>query len=254
MSENNNMTTFSMEQVKVILKMHEETMMNFMKITVERFDSKFDEIKKDVININRDIRDLKDSANFSGNQINDIEKKLMKTEEKLKSSGTSVSSTMVQKIDTVFLDNTEIKEKLVDLEDRSRRNNLRINGIEEDEKETSEVLEQKINKLIKEDLEINKDITIERMHRSGAKKYRDGNINSKRVIVMKFLNFKDKELILEAFKEKRLWDQRIYINEDYSEGTLSVRKHLFNTAKQLRSQGKFAKVSYRRLITNENEE
>ena len=145
MSENNNMTTFSMDQVKVILKMQEETMMNFMKITVERFDSKFDEIKKDVININCDICDLKDSANFSGNQINDIEKKLMKTEEKLKSSGTSVSSAMVQKIDTVFLDNTEIKEKLVDLEDRSRRNNLRINGIEEGEKETSEVLEQKIN-------------------------------------------------------------------------------------------------------------
>ena len=114
MSENNNMTTFSMEQVKVTLKMHEETMMNFMKITVELFDSKFDEIKKDVININRDICDLKDSANFSGNQINDIEKKLMKTEEKLKSSGTSVSSAMVQKIDTVFLDNTEIKDKLVD--------------------------------------------------------------------------------------------------------------------------------------------
>ena len=51
MSENNNMTTFSMDQVKVILKMQEETMINFMKIAVERFDSKFDEIKKDVINI-----------------------------------------------------------------------------------------------------------------------------------------------------------------------------------------------------------
>ena len=146
MSENNNMSTFSMELVKVILKMHEETMLNFMKITVERFDSKFDEIKKDVININRDICDLKDSANFSGNQINDIEKKLMKTEETLKSSGRSVFRATVQKIDTVFLDNTEIKEKLVDLEDRSRRNNLHINGIEEDEKETSEVLEQKTRK------------------------------------------------------------------------------------------------------------
>ena len=48
------------------------------------------------------------------------------------------------------------------MEDRSRCNNLRINGIQEDEKETSEVLEQKINLLIKEDLEINKNITIER--------------------------------------------------------------------------------------------
>ena len=38
-------TTFSMSQVQVILKMHEDTMMNFIKITIERFDNKIDALK-----------------------------------------------------------------------------------------------------------------------------------------------------------------------------------------------------------------
>ena len=67
--------------------------------------------------------------------------------------------------------------------------------------------------------------------------------------VMKLLNFKDKERIINAFVEKKLWDDDIYINEDFSEKTLGIRKELFNTAKDIRKQGKYAKVVYNRLVT-----
>ena len=36
---------FTIDQVKVILKMHEETMLNFIKMTTERFENKVDELK-----------------------------------------------------------------------------------------------------------------------------------------------------------------------------------------------------------------
>ena len=40
---------------------------------------------------------------------------------------------------------------------------------------------------------------------------------------------------------------------DFSEKTLDIRKNLFRTAKDLRAQGKYAKVSYNRLVTNKDE-
>ena len=41
----------------------------------------------------------------------------------------------------------ELKEKLRDMEDRSRRNNLRIDGIVEDYDETWEVMEKKVQSM-----------------------------------------------------------------------------------------------------------
>ena len=156
-------------------------------------------------------------------------------------------------METNFMEHAEMKKQLTNLEDRGRRNNLRINGIEEIEGETNESLEEDIKVLFKEKLGITKNIKIERIHRSGSKSYRDGNINIKRVIVLKCLNFKDKELVLKSYIEKKLWLDKIYVNEDFSEKTLDIRKNLFRTAKDLRAQGKYAKVSYNRLVTNKDE-
>ena len=65
----------------------------------------------------------------------------------------------------------EIKNKLVDLDDRSRRNNLRINGIKETKNETWEECEERVNCFLKEKLDIDtSDIWNERTHRIGEKK------------------------------------------------------------------------------------
>ena len=65
----------------------------------------------------------------------------------------------------------EIKNKLVDLDDRSRRNNLRINGIKERKNETWEECEERVNCFLKEKLDIDtSDIWNERTHRIGEKK------------------------------------------------------------------------------------
>ena len=54
-----------------------------------------------------------------------------------------------------------IQHKLVELEDRSRRNNLQIDSIEEEEGETWKISEAKATKVFKEKLGIDKDIMIE---------------------------------------------------------------------------------------------
>ena len=106
---------------------------------------------------------------------------------------------------------------------------------------------------MKEKLGIEEDILIERAHRKGKIQRNDGTRNRKRTIVVKFLNFKDKSRILHTYREKKLWKEKIFINEDFSEETASIRKGLLQKAKDLRSQNKVAKVVHDKLIVYEKE-
>ena len=63
-----NKATFSMQQVKEILKMHEEIVFGFIKITVERFETKLDKLTHEIHGINRDIMELKETS-----QVQDVE-------------------------------------------------------------------------------------------------------------------------------------------------------------------------------------
>ena len=56
---------------------------------------------------------------------------------------------------------TKIKKKLADLEDRSRRNNLRFDGFQEETNETWEESESIITDFAKEKLGIEEDILIQ---------------------------------------------------------------------------------------------
>ena len=65
----------------------------------------------------------------------------------------------------------EIENKLVDFENQSRRNNLRINGIKEGKNGTWEECEERVNCFLEEKLDMNtSEIWIEGAHRVGKKK------------------------------------------------------------------------------------
>ncbi|XP_065672183.1 uncharacterized protein LOC136090007 [Hydra vulgaris] len=143
-----------------------------------------------------------------------------------------------------------IQDKLAELEDRSRRNNLRFDGFDEREEETWKDSESKVKEFLKEKLGIKNNIAIERAHRTG-KKHESGK--RKRTIVVKFLNYKDREIVLNEYKKRKLWNEKIYINEDYSNYTIEKRQLLFTKAKEFRAEGKFAKVIYTKLVTRASE-
>ena len=66
-----------------------------------------------------------------------------------------------------------------------------------------------------------KDITIERTHRTGSK------INGKKkAIIVTFLNYKNKHVLLKQYKQKIFWKDNIYVNEDYSKCTTELKKQL----------------------------
>ena len=45
--------------------------------------------------------------------------------------------------------------------------------------------------------------------------------------MQKFLNYKDKDAAQDQYRQKQLWIDNIYANEDYSERTAKLRNKLF---------------------------
>ena len=76
--------------------------------------------------------------------------------------------------------------------------------------------------------------------------HKDGK---QRTIIIKLLNYKDKVEIMK--NAKNLKDTGIYINEDYSNETMAIRKELWSKVKQLRLEGKFAVIKYDRIYWRE---
>ena len=75
--------------------------------------------------------------------------------------------TDLREIEGDLLDPTFVMEKLAELEDRSRRNNVRIDDIPEISNETWESCEEEIRKIIKNKLDITDDVELDRCHRIG---------------------------------------------------------------------------------------
>ena len=122
------------------------------------------------------------------------------------------------------------ERKIVDLEDRSRRNNLRINWISEKENETWYECEQEVQSLIKDKLGIAENIVIERAHRV-KKKGNSDNPGKPRTIVCRSLNYKDKTNILK--NAKNLKGKNIFINKDFSHETMELSKELWENVKKI---------------------
>ena len=108
-----------------------------------------------------------------------------------------------------------ITNKLIDLEDKTKHNNLRIYGISESRNETWEECEEEIQKVFNEKLGV-KDVQIERAHRSKRSKS-NNNSDKPTTMVCKLLNYKQKEEILRNTKE--LKGSNIFINEDFCHET-----------------------------------
>ena len=134
-------------------------------------------------NLSKEIADLKESLEFTQEET---EGKFSKLNEKITSMERNLFSL---KKDIEVIQTTkpswaiEIENKLVDLEERSRRNNLRINGMKGGQNETWEECEERINCFLEEKLDMDSsEIWIERAHRVDEKKR-----GQERQIVVQFL-------------------------------------------------------------------
>ena len=204
--------------------------------TIVRLDRLSEEIQDNnerLEKLNKETVDLKISLETS-QEI--FEKKFQKVNDNLSKQ----KQKHKEDINELWKDNDQLCERLRDLEDRSRRDNLRIDGIAEVENETWEQTEEILQNLFKEKLQL-ENISVERAHRVGNKEK-----NNKRTIVLKLASFKDKlKIISEA---RKLKGTNISINEDYSKETLEIRKEKWKEVKELRKNGTYAILVYDKVV------
>ena len=128
-----------------LLKIHEGTILKFV-------ESSIGAVHKRIDGIIRDVQDLKTSANFHeeifdgklkliNEQISSIQAEMVKF---------STSTLIRKETATDFNEIQNIRQKIVDLENRSRRNNLRFDGLADKLDESWDEAECKLFNLISE--------------------------------------------------------------------------------------------------------
>ena len=117
---------------------------------------------------------------------------------------------------------------------------------------TWEESEDIITDFLKEKLGVKEDISIERAHHMGNIQRNDGTRNKNKIIVVKFNNFKDKSRVINTYRQKILFKEKIFLNNDFG-GDSQHFKDLLQKARNLRLQNKVANIVHDRLISYEKE-
>ena len=107
------------------------------------------------------------------------------------------ASSLERKVKEIYdyqIDPDEVAKKLTDLENCSRRKNLRIDGVAEENGEGWDDYDRKMKEIFMDKLELENDINIERAHRARKGKY--GKKDQPRTIVCKVLSHKNKNKVL----------------------------------------------------------
>ena len=186
--------------------------------------------------ISEEVDEIKKSLEFTQNKFDEEFAIIKSNIKKVKSD--------MKEITEDLLDSDKVSSKLIELEDRSLRNNLRIDGIAEDQNESWHECEEKVLEVIKGKLEIQDPIEIDRCHRMGKHKR-----NRPRTIIFKLNKFKDKQKILR--NARNLKDTGIFIYEDFCDDTMKLRKSLWEQVLEDRRQNKIAYLNCRGIVVRD---
>ena len=173
--------------------------------------------------IGHEIQDLKQALEFHTSQCDD---KFQEMEKKLESA----------------------YDKIDDLENRSRRNNLVFFNIPEGREQNQFDCSDFMTDFLAEFVGVD-DVIIERAHRTPSGPPR-ANQGKPRPIHVCFLNWRSKELVrrsaIKVFKSKKYENQsqKLFVSEDFSKRITQQRKELLPAMKKLRDEGKKAFFKY----------
>ena len=187
MANGNGNTCISEERLTTLRKKKfaeelEKQQQSLLKLISGNFETTMKEIK----NIKCEMNELKKSVEFTEEvleeKVQQMQRKVSSLEEK------------ANEIQDYQIDRDEVEKKFTDLEDRSRRNNLQIDGVAAENGETWDDCERKVKEIFMDKLELENDIITERAHRAKKSKY--GKKDQPRTIVCKLLSHKDKVKVL----------------------------------------------------------
>ena len=203
-----------------------------------------------------DIDKLAESIKHLTKAIQKIDTKLEMHEERLRSVEDAVEQSVLtltetqEKLDAKASSEyvTKLEEKIDDLENRSRRNNIIFNNVPEKSEDKphdcAEFVETFIDTFIgMKDVHGNP-ILVERAHRG-----RTSRKDAPRPIHARIMNWQNTQALLhqapKLLRNKLYKDQRIYITDDVSYKQREKRKSLIPQRNELRKQGLFAYIPFK---------
>ena len=209
---------------------------SMLKTVMAKLDT-LDDIKKRIVNVEQDVKELKSSIEFAHAEVKDLK------EEVERSKKSDIENRM--RIDCLEDENRRLHDSIVDLKARSMRDNLLFHNVEEEARENTT---DKIFQLLEEKLEIpdarNK-IKIDRSHRVGRK--RDTQ-RKPRAIVVKFNFYQDRELVRR--NAKKLKGTKIGISEQFPEEIEKIRQTLYPEMRKAKAQGHQVRLVRDKLFIN----
>jgi hypothetical protein len=185
--------------------------------------------------VKNDLEQLKKSMNFVTEENADLRKKVEQMEKKQRLSEGIISRLMVQV--------QQQQETIIDLQCRSMRENVIINGIEEAPEEKWHQTKDKVRDFIKDELKIEQELPIDRAHRMG-------HGPRPRPVVVKFITSEAKTVIFQNVKNLA-GKHNFSVSEQFPPEVQQRRKELWPMYKEAkRNKVKDVKWNVDKLIIN----
>ena len=184
---------------------------------------------------NKLIYDLRLSLEYSQKELQETKSELRICKSDLK----IINENLNANVDRM----NKLEENATKLEDFSRRNNIRIEGVIENQSENWEQTQEKVNKIIKDKLAID-NLKVEYAHR--LSRPQSASVNGPRTIIARLCHDTDRNKIMKS--SWKLKNSGIYMNEDLSDASSKKRKEQIPELKSALAAGKIAFFSGSKLI------
>uniref|UniRef100_L7LX74 Uncharacterized protein n=1 Tax=Rhipicephalus pulchellus TaxID=72859 RepID=L7LX74_RHIPC len=183
--------------------------------------------------IEQDVAELRNSVN---SRFEAIESRLAVLEQTPPLHNATLFDNLCCQIENLTSTVNKLSSRNDDLENRSRRNNIIIHGLEESEDENDDSLQASLKKFFSDTLKVDFP-QIERFHRIGT--YHG---SKSRPVILRLLDFREKMKVLRnGFKLK---GSKLRLTEDFSEHVRFIRKKLWDATASFRNNGSTVHLRY----------
>ena len=161
-----------------------------------RGETGLEELKSIMPNVQASVSNMEMRFNQFETSLSQVKESNKRLEDNQIEMNSTVNK-LTTKVTTLEAELKLSQRKCEQLEAQSRRENLRLYGMEEKQNETWEETEQNVRDYIRKDLDMDeRDINIGRAHRLPSKE-------KPRPVIVKFSFYKDRETILKLYKLKK---------------------------------------------------
>lgn len=190
---------------------------------LDSIDDRLGKMASSITALENSMSEVKRNVAANTTRMEEAENRIMSTEEHVEKNTTDLTNAMKR---IAYLET-----KTEDLENRSRRNNLRLFGLREGA-EGSQPLLDFIQSMLPRWLELDADrtFTLERAHRTLA----PPKPNQDRAVLIRFLKFQDREFVFRSVKQRDITHEgnKLFFAQDLSAETMRQRFG-FNTIKKM---------------------